>query len=401
MAIQIENFDYQEQALYHGRKYGSLVAGRQVGKTEAAKNWIIENLLETETSGLWVDVRNANLDKYVERYFKPTLKDYWTDKTYNQQKKILRLPNGSFIDFGSAESPEAMEGFNYGFVVINEAGIILKKPELWYQTIEPMCKRAKVRFVGTPKGKNLFHKIYTKGLNGHDPNYLSYRVSCYDSPLWTKEMLDDIRKNTPEVIFKQEYEAQFLANGGTVFRKVDGCIRPIELVNAGDPAKRYIMAFDLAKHNDFTVIFIADELTKEVVYFDRFNQVDWPLQKHRIFSAWQAFGQCPAIMDSTGVGDSIYDDLVALGMTVEGFKFTSTSKKEIIENLIVSIENQQIFFPPIPELMAEMDVFEYQVSRSRNVSYNAPDGLHDDCVIALALLNSFMRVNQSFVVMTA
>jgi hypothetical protein len=39
----------------------------------------------------------------------------------------MTFANGSVIDFGSAERPENLEGFSYDFVVLNEAGIILKK----------------------------------------------------------------------------------------------------------------------------------------------------------------------------------------------------------------------------------------------------------------------------------
>lgn len=72
-------------------------------------------------------------------------------------------------------------------------------------------------------------------------------------------------------------------------------------------------------------------------------------------------------------------------MQVEGFQFTNTSKQQLIEHLAVLIEKQQIKFPDIRVLVNELSSYEYELTRAGNVRYNAPSGLHDDCVIALAL----------------
>jgi len=38
-------------------------------------------------------------------------------------------------------------------------------------------------------------------------------------------------------------------------------------------------------------------------------------------------------------------------------------------------------------LTAELKRYEYVISSTGHISYNAPSGYHDDCVIALALAN--------------
>ena len=70
---------------------------------------------------------------------------------------------------------------------------------------------------------------------------------------------------------------------------------------------------------------------------------------------------------------------------VEGYKFTNATKKDLIENLSIMIENRQITIPPIPELINELKLYGYKTTSSGNVQYGAPEGYHDDCVIALAL----------------
>ena len=125
--IGIPNFI--KKAYLDTRRIICIKAGRRTGKTYNFALWLIQQLDNNAgASGLWVDTKHVNIDKYVERYFKMLLTKmgHWKNCNYNQQKKILILHNGSYIDFGSAERPEMMEGFGYDFAVLNEAGIILK-----------------------------------------------------------------------------------------------------------------------------------------------------------------------------------------------------------------------------------------------------------------------------------
>jgi hypothetical protein len=92
------------------------------------------------------------------------------------------------------------------------------------------------------------------------------------------------------------------------------------------------------------------------------------------------------IIDSTGLGDPILDDL-APDIRVSGYKFTNISKRQLIEALIVSVERAEISFPEIPELLNEMSIFAFEQGETGTIRYNAPEGMHDDIVISLALAN--------------
>jgi hypothetical protein len=74
-----------------------------------------------------------------------------------------------------------------------------------------------------------------------------------------------------------------------------------------------------------------------------------------------------------------------MGVQVEGYKFTNASKKDLVENLSIAIENKNISYPDIPVLLSELGLFGYKISPAGVTSYSAPEGYHDDCVIALAL----------------
>lgn len=385
-------------ALFNEAKHTIIHAGRQTGKTYNTAQWLLEETLELGCRSLWVDTVHANIDKYIDWYFRPILADIWQYCSWNAQRKILKLPSGE-IDFGSAQKPENLEGFNYHRYVLNEGGIILRKSSLWDNTLFPMIKgeNVKGKIIGTPKGRNKFHELAVLG-RSENPEYETFHFTVYDSPYWTSKQIETARSLSPELVFKQEYMAEFIEGEGMVFRK----IREVVKDTYTEPVKgrRYVIGVDLAKHVDFTVIIVIDDLTHEVVYKDRFNQIDWVLQRARIKSAWEKWNRGRIILDSTGNGDSVFDELVAMGMTVTPFKFTNQSKAEIVNNLSVAIENKEIWLPNDPQVIDELEIFEYEVSKTGNVSYNAPEGFHDDIVMALCLAWSGVKATHDILIGT-
>ncbi len=181
-----------------------------------------------------------------------------------------------------------------------------------------------------------------------------------------------------------------------------------------------VIGCDVAKHTDFTVLVAMDAVTGRCFAMERFNQLDWPIQKERI-EAFVRRHRGRLIMDASGVGDPVYDELKQRIADVEAFKFTATSKVALIQRLIVAVEQREVSWPcgkaeigkaesrngdglcseggdSLAEarrrgegdwevLTAEMKRYEYVITANGHISYNAPSGYQDDCVIALALAN--------------
>ena len=99
-------------------------------------------------------------------------------------------------------------------------------------------------------------------------------------------------------------------------------------------------------------------------------------------------------MDATGVGDPIVEELQREDPLVEGFKFTSTSKQQLMEGLVTSIQQGAIKYPD-GVMVDELSMFEYVYTKN-GVKYSAPDGMHDDCVMALGLANKIFIKSKSF-----
>lgn len=129
-----------------------------------------------------------------------------------------------------------------------------------------------------------------------------------------------------------------------------------------------------------------------MVAFRRFNQIDWNMQESAIIGMSQQYNNAPIVLDATGVGDPIYDRLSGKGVPVFPVKFTNTIKGNLIRSLQLAIEKRDITFPEIPELISELQMFAVQVGRTGLLSYGAPPGYHDDCVISMALAVSEMAM---------
>jgi len=137
--------------------------------------------------------------------------------------------------------------------------------------------------------------------------------------------------------------------------------------------------------NDFSVITVIDTATKAVVFIDRFKDIDYPFQKKRIIATAMRYNNARIVVDSTGVGQPIKDDLEREGLFIEDFHFTGKSKKELVEKLSIFIEQGIITIPNDLTLLDELTSFGYQLTDAGNIKYSAPQGLHDDCVMSLAL----------------
>ena len=146
--------------------------------------------------------------------------------------------------------------------------------------------------------------------------------------------------------------------------------------------KKYVMGVDLAKHEDYTVISVLNH-SGHLVYFDRFNKLDYTFQKRRIVHTARRY-DAQVLIDATGVGDPIFDDLRHL-IRILPYRFTNKSKQELIMNLSLGMDKRVITFPENAALQTELEKFGYQISPNGNIIYAGTAGFHDDCVISLAL----------------
>jgi hypothetical protein len=362
----------QKKILDAEKRFIVIMCGRRFGKSELSQILIIKEALKggnvayiTPTYGL-AQVFFERLTKVLP--FKS-----------NISKLKIYCPNEGSIEFFTGERLDNLRGRKFHLVIVDEAAFIPDLEDGWNNSIRPTLTdyEGKAVFLSTPRGKNFFYSLFMK--QGEN-DWQSFKFSTYDNPHINPREIDEARIQLPEVVFEQEYMANPMENAANPFGSafIQQCTYPL---STSSPA---VYGIDLAKSSDWTVIIGMDRMGA-VCYFERF-QNDWRTTKQKI----KLLPKAPMLIDSTGVGDPITEELQHDGMEVTGFKFSQTSKQQLMEGLQAAIHQRKITFPS-GIITQELEIFEYQYYAG-GVRYSAPSGFHDDCVMALALAN--MHVNQ-------
>lgn len=370
----------QQKIINEAKRYNVLCCGRRFGKSALAVNLLSELAIEGWPVGYF-----APTYKLLDGTFKEcsVALSHITKRKHEHQ--FIELITGGIIDFWSLDNELAGRSKKYKRVIVDESAFIGNLGEAWNESIRPTLTdlEGDAWFMSTPKGKNDFFKFYTKAAQG-DEGWKSWHMTSYDNPFLKVSEIDAAKAGMPELAFNQEYLASFNDNKSNPFgiNHIQQCVFPI---STQPPV---CFGIDLAKSSDWTVIIGLDK-NGNVCYFDRF-QKDWRSTVQSIM----LLPVVPVKVDSTGVGDPIAEELQNKRPNVTGFKFTSWSKQQIMEGLAMSIQQRKISFPE-GLIKDELENFEYQYTKS-GVRYAAPEGLHDDCVCALALANDCLKTSVTF-----
>ena len=312
------------------------------------------------------------------------LKDAIVNKKLTEMK--MSFGQIGFLEFKSADrDDEGLRGAGLNCAVLDETSRISKKA--WEYGLRPALadKQGRAIFISTPKGRNWFYDMYLQGQQ-ENKEVKSWQYPTYTNPYFPKEEWTKLEENTPEMIRRQEYEADFLEDEAMVFSNISSCLRG--RIEAPIPNENYTIGVDLGKEEDFTVITVIRNSTCQVVDVHRFNKIDWSIQKKHIKATATRFPNSVCWIDSTGLGDPIEEDLRYSGVSTKNYKFSNKSKQELVEQLTVAIEQGLIGIPQCPKmqfLIDELRSFSYEKLPSGRYSYSAPEGLHDDGVISLGL----------------
>jgi phage FluMu gp28-like protein len=355
----------QEQILECEARFIVVMCGRRFGKSELSQ---IMGIKEAIKGG---QVAYITPTYKLAKVFFEKLTLVLPFKSNISDLKIY-CPNNGSIEFYTGERLDNLRGRKFHLVIVDEAAFIPDLESGWQNSIRPTLTdyQGKAVFLSTPRGKNFFYSMFMKG---EEADWKSFKFTTYDNPYINIREIEDAKLQLPAVVFEQEYLANPAENSANPFGSVfiRSCIKPIsaqQIVSYG---------IDLAKSVDFTVI-IGLDANGNVAYFDRF-QMDWHNTKENI----KRLPPAPILVDSTGVGDPILEDLMREGIHIEGLKFTSQSKQQLMEGLAQAIQQRKIGYPE-GVIVDELDIFEYQFT-ANGVRYSAPSGFHDDCVVALAL----------------
>jgi hypothetical protein len=399
-----------------GKRFRTVCTGRRFGKTLCLAAELVDRGSSEKCGDYgWIAPTYNVADRGIEAF--RTLADGYIQVSGRAPSRVefAGLAGPVRIWFLSADNPDNIRGFGFQGIVIDEAAMI--SPDVWNYVLRPTIAQTLgwAVFVSTPKGHNWFYDLYTRGMDPSETDYASFTFPSKASPYFPAKEWEEAKRTLPEDVFRQEYMAEFMEDSAGVFRNIDGCLiredvttKHAKGAKEDEYIRNVVIGCDVAKHTDWTVLIAMDAETGRCFAMERFNHLDWPIQKERILAFARKY-RGRLILDATGIGDPIYDDLKHVYADIEGFKLTSASKTSLIQRLIVAVEQRRVQWPAASDQLSvngehpptstdygvacwqiltnEMKRYEYEILPSGTITYNAPAGYHDDCVMALALAN--------------
>jgi hypothetical protein len=375
----------QLDAIYDPARLSLIEASTKAGKTVGCIIWLIEKALFGGGGGRnywWVAPVGAQAEIAFTRMLA-----YLPEGTYtaHKGKHTIVLMNGAIIWFKGADRPDSLYGDDVHAAVIDEASRL--KEGAWHAVRTTVsATEGPMRIIGNVKGrKNWFYQLARRAqqVRARNPGDLElgyHKITAPDAVaagVLKQREIDSVRGTIPEHAFRELYMAEPSDDGGNPFgiQHIAKCTVP----NLSTAAVA-VWGWDLGKRQDYTVG-IGLDVVGYTAKFERFQRIPWPTILDNIV---RMTASRPALVDSTGLGDPIVDFLQAKpGTKFEGYHFNPASKQKLMEGLAVAIQSNSITFPP-GEIVSELEAFEYEHTRT-GVRYSAPEGMHDDCVCALAL----------------
>jgi hypothetical protein len=384
----MQTIELQVPALHSGQRriqeeatrFNAICCGRRFGKSVLSRRRLLRSALAGKPAA----------------YFAPTYKmlsDYWResiaelfpvlDKS-NVQEKRLQFIGGGSIDMWSLDEPNAARGRKYAHVAIDEAASVARLQEAWQEVLRPTLAdyQGTADFYSTPKGRNFFWQLWQRGQDTAYPEWQSWQMPTSTNPHINKAEIEAARLELPERVFEQEFLAQFLEDGGGVFRGVLDCaVAPRVAPYRGE----FVMGVDWGQQNDFTALTVLDARTHMMVDFDRFNQIGWHVQRERLKKMADKWKVGSILAEHNSIGGPNIEALQRERLPVRAFTTTSQSKAEIIEGLQLAFERRAVGIFNDPVLTGELQAYEMTRTSSGLPKFGAPAGMHDDCVMSLAL----------------
>ena len=389
-------------------RYKVIAKGRRFGLTRGFANYVIDQMMDGVSPVLWVDTIYGNIDRYVERYFTPTLKqlpkNLWKYRSNRNDLKIM----SSVCDFRSADRPENIEGFGYALIIINEAGIVLKNRSLWNESIRPMILdyKADVLIGGTPKGKNvkgkrekhLFYELFERGgqptpsvrRQGGElvrkNEWESFNFSSYDNPLIDKNEIDELVKEISPALRDQEVFGKF------VDKETSGIIKSEwwryynpEYITQKRILKK-IQSWDTAfkdkEGNDFSVC-TTWFITPDGFYLVNLwkDRVEFPELKKKCKELYKLYNLNEVLVEDKASGQSLIQEMKrGSRIPIKAIK-VDTDKIARVHSVTPLIEAGKVYLPEgeiwVKDFIDECEEF--------------PDGEFDDAVDSLSQFLNYAK----------
>lgn len=366
-------------------RFNVLACGRRFGKTTLGVNLLTPVALAGYPVAWFAPTYKLLLEVWdeFERLLAPV-----TLKRDTQQKRI-KLYGGGVVECWSLDSGTVARGRKYKRVGIDEAAMAAYLETQWQEEIRPTLAdyRGDAWFFSTPKGRNFFYKLFARGMDALQTAWRAFQLPTLSNPYIDPAEIHDQEGELPSDTYEQEYLARFLENAGAVFRNILARLTKALTVPADHLAHSKVLGGDWGQKGDFTALSVGCVECRRELELVRFNRIGWAFQRQRVAEVCRKWGVGFGLMETNSIGSPNLEALQAEGLPLAGFETTAQSKPPLIQSLALTLEKEPFQFVDDPQGTIELESYESKRNPNTNrISYSAPRGMHDDTVIARALM---------------
>ncbi|PWT87987.1 MAG: hypothetical protein C5B54_11350 [Acidobacteria bacterium] len=201
-------------------------AGRKFGKTTYAQYKALKRLGRPNSIHWHIapTYKQAKLISWND--FKRLIPPESLHKKPNDVDLTIRLKNGSQLFLMGSDEPDSLRGPAPTSITLEESAY--HKREAWYEVLRPnlIPSQAPCDFIFTPKGFNWMkdvedeaHRRIAQGIK----DWACFHYTIYDNPFLSKEEIEEAKKDCDsDVVWRQEYLAEYESSVGRVFASFDG-----------------------------------------------------------------------------------------------------------------------------------------------------------------------------------
>jgi len=368
------------------KRFNVACCGRRFGKNILLHHEAIRRLI----AGLYCNWGSPSYKNLADdwRLLLNILSPILQDKS--EQEHRMELMGGGVLEMWSLDNPNVIRGRGVDEWFINEAAQVPDLFPVWNEIIRPTLidRHGGAWFASTPKGYNGFKQLYQLGIDQKsNPDWISWHYSSYANPYLDPDELDELKNTMTEEQYRQEILAEFVEGAGSVFRNLGACLLAPKLNSPAEHKGHALVAgVDWGKQDDFTVVSVGCRDCMREIELDRYNTIDYAFQRQRLILTLAKWSVHHTIVEANAMGGPILEQLQRDGVQIIGFVTTNPSKVAIVEGLALTLEKGSFQFLPDEVGKAELEAYQLMRTRTGMATYNAPAGMHDDTVIARALM---------------
>ena len=421
-----EPWDFQEDLLekVHDNRFVICKFPRQTGKSTTVVSYILHYILFNPEVNVAILANKLATARELLNRLKLAYEHLpkWLQQGIEEWNKTnIELENNSKV-IAAATSSSAVRGGSFNMIFLDEFAYVPPGvAEEFFSSVYPTIssgKETKVLIVSTPKGLNMFYKMWIDAEEGRS-EYVPVEVHWNQVPGRDDKWKQQTIANTSEEQFRVEFECDFIGSTQTLIdSKKLKCLTwktPVEKTDDGikvyERAKedhQYVMCVDVSrgKELDYHAITVVDitETPYKVVCSFRNNTMSPMVLPNLVFRIGNKYNKAHALVEINDIGAQVadilhheleYDNILVTsvrgrkGQTLDGGFGSAQSQLGVRTTKAVKRLGCSIIKSMVEEdkiVVEDFDTIEEMVSFvAKANSYEAEKGHHDDLMMTLVL----------------